>query len=215
MHMKITVSFGYKRKELLFTNFEASFPDKKITVLCGHNGAGKTTLLKVISGVFPSEFSLDDTWFVPASGGLIYHFSLKKHLDMLLGNKGIQPKTLIAEAISVFEASDFINKTVSSLSTGQVMLSSIIVALASGKKTLLLDEPFGCLDPENAEKLSLLLKKVSDSGITVLLTSHDLGMTAQIADHLIFIKNGTNVYETDMNSETTPSFLLEKYKQVC
>lgn len=213
--MDFTINFGYKRKSFIFNNFNITVPEKRITVLCGHNGAGKTTLLKLISGVFPSEVSLSNTWFVPSSGGLIYHFSLKTHLDMMFDKKKDQYNFLTEEAINAFDASSFMNKTVSSLSTGQVMLASIIVALASDRKILLLDEPFGCLDPGNAEKLSLLLRKVAAYGITVLLSSHDLTMTSEIADHLIFIKNGKNVYETDMLSDMIPSSLLEKYKQVC
>ena len=85
--MNFTVNFGYKRNRPLFTSLELEVPEGRTTVVCGHNGAGKTTLLKLISGILPSKMEAAPAWFVPASGGLIRHFSLKEHLDILEAHK--------------------------------------------------------------------------------------------------------------------------------
>ena len=89
--MKQTINFKYNRKKVIFENLELEIPENKITVICGHNGAGKTTLLKILSGIFPSKKDENlksvKGWFVPASGGLIRHFSLKEHLDIIKAEK--------------------------------------------------------------------------------------------------------------------------------
>lgn len=213
--MIFNVTFGYKRKELIFDNFVLNIPEGQITVLCGHNGAGKTTLLKTLAKVLPSDLPGCDSWYVPAERGLIYHFSLMEHLDMMSKKDTLKNDGLAKDAFDIFEAEDFSKKKISSLSTGQNMMASIIVAFASGKKVLFLDEPFGCLDPKNADNLMHLLKKAAQSGITILATSHDLFMTAETANHLIYIKNGKIVYETDMDSNITVAELTEKYKELC
>ena len=70
------------------------------------------------------------------------------------------------------------------------MLGSILVAVSSERKVLFLDEPFGCLDPSNAEKLISFFQKLSASGVTVVITSHDLYQCVLLADDVYIIKNG-------------------------
>ena len=81
--MFFNIFFRYKKKENLFNNMGIEIFENKVNVICGHNGAGKTTLLKVISGILPSGISNTKGWYVPPTGGLIQHFSLKDHLKIL------------------------------------------------------------------------------------------------------------------------------------
>lgn len=214
--MNYNISFSYKKKDAIFNNFELELPESKITVLCGHNGAGKTTLLKIIKGILPSNITNSSGWFVSASGGLIQHFSLKEHLDILniKSEQLSDTNSIIHKAISLFKADVFFNKRISRLSTGQAMICAIIVALASNEKLLLLDEPFGPLDPANAQLLSELLKETANQGKTILITSHDLYLTAETADKIIFIRDGKISY-TEIGSGELPfsvEHLQEMYK---
>ena len=70
------------------------------------------------------------------------------------------------------------------------MIASIIVAIASSERLILLDEPFGSLDPINAEKLAGYLREISEAGRTVVITSHDLFLTTEVSDNIYIIKNG-------------------------
>lgn len=181
--MNFTVNFGYKRNRPLFTSLELEVPEGRTTVVCGHNGAGKTTLLKLISGILPSKMEAAPAWFVPASGGLIRHFSLKEHLDILEAYKREDWR----DAYQLFGAEAFCKAPVRSLSTGQSMMASLVVAIASGKELLLLDEPFASLDPTNAQHLVAVLSRLER---TVVITSHDLYLTAECAHRILFIKDG-------------------------
>lgn len=182
--------FGYKRKNIIFNNTEFDFPENRITVICGHNGAGKTTLLKCISGIIPSSQKLDDCWYVGPQGALIQNFTLNEHLRLL------DSENKYAELINHFSLSGITDKHISKLSTGQIMLCSIIVAIASNKKTILLDEPFGPLDPVNSSLLADLLKKC---GKTIIMSSHDLYLAAEISDKVYFIRNGEITFEHSGN----------------
>lgn len=181
--MNFTVNFGYKRNCPLFTSLELEVPEGRTTVVCGHNGAGKTTLLKLLSGILPSKMEAAPAWFVPASGGLIRHFSLKEHLDILEAHKREDWR----DAYQLFGAEAFYKAPVRSLSTGQSMMASLVVAIASGKELLLLDEPFASLDPTNAQHLVAVLSRLER---TVVITSHDLYLTAECAHRILFIKDG-------------------------
>ena len=105
--MNFNIFFQYKKNEPLFENINIDFLENKITSICGHNGAGKTTLLKVISGILPSGIQNPQGWYVPASGGLIQHFSLKEHLTSIDINS--LKNDLVIKAYNQFNAKSFEN----------------------------------------------------------------------------------------------------------
>ncbi|WP_024469635.1 ATP-binding cassette domain-containing protein [Treponema pedis] len=203
--MVFDITFGYKKKDLIFDNFHFEIPDGEITVLCGHNGAGKTTLLKIISGILPSTLKNTGGWFVPASGGLIRHFSLAEHIKIL----GAETNELYQEAFELLGAKEFEKKRVSKLSAGQTVIASVLTAFASNRDFLLLDEPYASLDPVNAENLTNLLKKRKG---TTIITSHDLFLTAETSPHIQFLKNGKISWIND-KTDITVDELKEKYKE--
>ena len=166
-------------------------------------------MLKLVSGILPSSIENPEGWYVSAGGGLIQHFSLAEHLDML--GKDLKQNELVKYAYELFEAENFEKERVRYLSTGQIMMASIILAIASSQKLLLLDEPFGSLDPVHAEKLSKLLQKVAENGRTIVITSHDLYLSAETADIIYFIKNG-NISWNSQN-ENIEEFSVEKLKE--
>ncbi len=204
--MNYDIRFGYKKKNLIFDTLKLQIPDEKITILCGHNGAGKTTLLKIVAGILPSNISNPKGWFVPLSGGLIRHFSLEEHIKIL----GKTPTPLYEEAFEVFSAQSFSKKRISKLSTGQTLMSALLLAFASNEDLLLLDEPYSVLDPTNAENLTKLLKKRKG---TTILTSHDLFLTAETSYHIQFLKDGKISWIND-DENITVETLREKYKEM-
>lgn len=204
--MNYDISFGYKRKKLIFDNLHLQIPDGQITVLCGHNGAGKTTLLKIIAGILPSNINNTKGWFVPLNGGLIRHFSLEEHIKVL----GNNPTPLYNEAFEIFSAQNFSKKRVSELSSGQYLMVSLLVAFASNEDLLLLDEPYSSLDPTNAESLTILLRKRKG---TTILTSHDLFLSAETSYNIQFLKNG-KISWINNDQNITVENLREKYKEL-
>lgn len=191
--MDFTITFGYRKNKPIYKDFDLTVQDGKITVICGHNGVGKTTLLKVMAGILPSNLKEQTGWFVGGgeTGGLIRHFSLNDHIKMI----GNAPTDFYSEAFALFHASEFCNKPVKTLSAGQTAIASVLTAFASNEPFLLLDEPFAALDPVNAQNLVTLLQKRNG---TTLITSHDLFLTAEIADTVVFLKEGKITWQ---NSE--------------
>ncbi len=203
--MNATVTFGYTRKNPIFSMLEFKIPDNEITVLCGHNGAGKTTLLKILSGILPSEAALKESWFVPAGSGLIRHFSLSDHIRMLKATD----TELYRAAFELFRAESFYNVPIRQLSTGQSVMASILTAIASKREILLLDEPYASLDPVNAQHLCQLLKMYPG---TVVLTSHDLFLTLETSAHIQFLKSGS-VSWVNQNPEISIEELRAAYAE--
>ncbi len=210
-NMNFNIFFKYKKNDIIFNNINIELVENKLTVICGHNGAGKTTLLKVISGILPSGIQEPQGWYVAANGGLIQHFSLKEHL--MLVDKNALDNKLVKKAYEYFNAESFENKKINKLSTGQVMMASIIVSIASNQKLILLDEPFGSLDPVNAENLSKLLRELTENDRTVVITAHDLYLTQETADIIYFIKDGKISWDSRKEMEDL-SCSVEDLKEI-
>jgi ABC-2 type transport system ATP-binding protein len=76
----------------------------------------------------------------------------------------------------------------------------IAIALAKRASVLLLDEPLSGLDPVAANEVTQLLRQVADSGVAVLLATHDLFRARQVADRVGILRRGEKRAELDARS---------------
>ncbi len=89
----------------------------------------------------------------------------------------------------------YVNAHASQLSFGVLKRLEIARALACRPKLLLLDEPAAGLNGSETQEVSDLIKKIADSGITVLLVEHDMKMVMSISDHILVLDYGKKLSE--------------------
>ena len=109
-----------------------------------------------------------------------------------IGYKDLQKEAeLILEAVEMKKSRFPLNTYPHKLSGGQRQRVVIAIALSQKPKLLIADEPTTALDVTTQAKImKLLLKLVKDYGIGILLVSHDLAVVADVADHIVIMKNG-------------------------
>lgn len=78
----------------------------------------------------------------------------------------------------------------SSLSGGQKQRLAIARALAMGPELMLFDEPTSALDPEIVGEVLLFLRELADSGMTMVIVTHEIGFARHVADRVIFLDGG-------------------------
>ena len=88
----------------------------------------------------------------------------------------------------------------STLSGGQKQRIAIIRALAMEPKVLLFDEPTSALDPEMVGEVLSLIKDVAESGMTMIIVTHEMGFAREVATRILFMDNG-EVIEQGTSSE--------------
>ena len=76
------------------------------------------------------------------------------------------------------------------LSGGQKQRLAIVRALAMEPDVMLFDEPTSALDPEMVKEVLEVIKALSDSGMTTLIVTHEMGFAREVADRIIFIDEG-------------------------
>lgn len=95
-----------------------------------------------------------------------------------------------------------------SLGFGQRRMVELARALATEPELLLLDEPASGLNPKETEDLGLLIRKIRDSGVTVLLVEHDMSLVMDISDDVLVLHNGIVI------AEGTPSAVQDDQKVI-
>lgn len=167
--------------------FSVSFTveDGKFYALKGPNGVGKTTLLRTLAGLLPpmgGTFHTDGAAFVVQELLIDPHFPVTVREFVASTAKGDVQKAL--ESTDVAHLS---HRAYPTLSGGEKKRVLIARALATGKKTLLLDEPTAGVDAENVGRILALLKKLASDGYAVLASSHDETLLHE-ADEIVEVK---------------------------
>ncbi|MEO6445617.1 MAG: ABC transporter ATP-binding protein [Gemmatimonadaceae bacterium] len=170
-------------------------------VVIGPAGSGKTTLLETIAGVIPQrggELRLDDR---DASGlraeergvGLVYqHGYLFPHLTVKENVAyGAADGDTVAELVRRFSLGGLLERDVGSLSGGERQLVAIARALARRPRILLLDEPFGALDPRRRTMTRREVRAIHrEWGFTVLQVTHDFMEAGLLGDVAVLLDQG-------------------------
>jgi osmoprotectant transport system ATP-binding protein len=183
------------------------------TALLGRSGSGKTTLLRMVNrlieptaGRVTVEAKATTDWdpialrrsigYVIQETGLFPHFDAERNIGAVLEIEG-RPKQEIAErARQLFsqvglDYATFARRLPYQLSGGQRQRVGLARALAAEPKLLLMDEPFGALDPlTRAEMQDMLRDLLLRLHKTVLLITHDLDEALYLASHIVLLEGG-------------------------
>jgi ABC-2 type transport system ATP-binding protein len=182
-----------------------TIPAGSVTALVGPNGAGKTTLLQLAVGLIeptagtiailghdprtePLEV-LPRVGFVAQDHPLPRRFTIGETLKL---GRELNPSwdNAVAEA-RLEELGLSRRQRVGTLSGGQQAQVALTLALAKRPQLLLLDEPVASLDPlARREFLTGVLQAVTETGISVVLSSHIVADLERVCDHLIILAHG-------------------------
>ncbi|MFC2778095.1 MAG: ABC transporter permease [Pauljensenia sp.] len=189
-----------------------------VTAVVGHNGAGKSTLAQVVAGTLRldsgsariGERAVDDaTTFVPPrrrgvamvsqAPRIFTHMSVAANVAFPLRVRGVgraQARAAATDQLRAVGIADLAHRRASDLSGGQAARVAIARALAFRPDVLILDEPTAALDVEATAQVSAVLReRLSQSGITTLLVSHDITEVLALASHMIVMGDGRVVEE--------------------
>jgi general L-amino acid transport system ATP-binding protein len=193
-------------------------PGERI-VICGPSGSGKSTLIRCINRleehqqgriVVEGTEITNDIRHVEAIrrdvGMVFQHFNLFPHLTVL-ENLTLGPiwvlKTPKAEAearamkyLERVRIAEQASKFPGQLSGGQQQRVAIARSLCMDPKVMLFDEPTSALDPEMVkEVLDVMVNLAEDTGMTMLVVTHEMGFARKVADRVIFMDQGEIIEE--------------------
>jgi|WetSurMetagenome_2_1015567.scaffolds.fasta_scaffold03830_9 zinc transport system ATP-binding protein len=210
----------------------------------GPNGSGKSTLIKTILGLLaPSGGSValfgqaaaemkgrEKVGYLPQKMSFFnpnFPATVRETVALGLVSQKIFPKRLdaadyeaIDNALELLNISDLKRELIGNLSGGQQQRVFIARALVNKPEALLLDEPTTALDPETRDGFFELISRLNrESGVTVLLVTHDLGTIGKFATKLLYIDKKVVFYggfdDFCKSEEMTRFFGLSSQHLIC
>ncbi len=191
-------------------------------VICGPSGSGKSTLIRCINHLEKHQSgsivvdsitlnkNLKNIDHIRTEVGMVFqNFNLFPHLT-ILDNLTLGPvwtrkmSKSDARAIAMMylervRISEQANKYPEQLSGGQQQRVAIARSLCMSPKIMLFDEPTSALDPEMIKEVLDVMVELADTGMTMVVVTHEMGFAQIIADRVIFMDAGKIVEENEPN----------------
>lgn len=195
----------------------------EIVCIVGPSGGGKSTFLRVLNALEPIDGGeiLIDQIRLPGSrtdvenirrevGMVFQQFNLFEHLS-IRENVTFAPR--MSRKMSVRDANELaekllrrvgiaeqIEKFPNHLSGGQQQRVAIARALAMQPKAMLFDEPTSALDPEMVAEVLDVIRELAQSGMTMLIVTHEMGFAKEVSDRMLFMAGGRIVVDADSHA---------------
>lgn len=198
-------------------DFSLEVPTGSITVLVGSSGCGKTTLLRMVNRmVDPSSGTvmIDDTnvahrdpvelrrsiGYVMQSGGLLPHKNVSDNIQTVAKLRGIPGAARRERVLDLMATvgldAELASRYPAQLSGGQQQRVGVARALAVNPNILLMDEPFGAVDPlVRSDLQSELLEVQKKLAKTVLFVTHDIDEAFLLGDQVVILDVGAGIVQ--------------------
>lgn len=211
---------------------DIDFSVNKGEVVCiiGSSGSGKSTLLRCVnllevpSGgeiIYKGENILDHNHNIyeyrTKLGMVFQQFNLFNNHDVLsncvvgqmkvLKRSKEEAEKVAMKYLKVVGMDKYINAKPKQLSGGQKQRVAIARALSMEPDVILFDEPTSALDPEMVGEVLKVMKELAESGLTMLVVTHEMGFAREVSDRVVFMNNGV------IEEEGTPEEIFNNPKK--
>ena len=207
---------------VVLDHVDLTVPDGKIVTIIGQSGGGKSTLLRCVNLLErPDEGTVElrgepvfaggrvvcsDLAVLRQSVGMVFQrFHLFPHLTALENVMLAQLKAAkVGEQAALRRSVELLGRVRLShralafpeqMSGGEQQRVAIARALALRPSVLLFDEPTSALDPESTGDVLRVMRELADSGMTMVIVTHEVPFAREIADHVVFVDGGRVIEE--------------------
>jgi osmoprotectant transport system ATP-binding protein len=208
------VSKAFAGPEVI-SGFSLIVPSRQITVLMGLSGSGKTTLLQMVNRmVSPTSGSITidgqdvsgldpvklrrSIGYVMQEVGLLPHKTILENVELIALISGQSKQEARANSTEMLHLvglnESFFDRYPAQLSGGQQQRVGVARALAIKPNILLMDEPFGAVDPIVREELQAELIRIQrELSLTIIFVTHDRHEALRLADSLVLLSAGGRI----------------------
>lgn len=206
------VSKVYKGGKMAVDDLTLEFEKGEFICFIGPSGCGKTTTMKMINRLIePTEGSIyingenimdkdpvqlrREIGYVIQQIGLFPHMTIQENISLVLKLLKWPEEKRRVRALELLElvdlTPDYLEKFPHELSGGQQQRIGVLRALAADQSLILMDEPFGALDPITRDSLQEEFKKLQKKlNKTIVFVTHDMDEALKLADRIVIMRDG-------------------------
>ena len=186
-----------------------SVAPNEIFGLIGPNGAGKTTTIRMMMDIIKpdsgevtilgeklTEASKNRLGYLPEERGLYKKLTVMDSIVYLALLKGMDRNSVEEKANELLNQTGMLpykRKRIEELSKGMGQIIQFIVTIIHDPELVVLDQPFGDLDPVNTELLKRMFVDLRNQGKAVILSTHQMNQVEELCDRILMIDNGRAV----------------------
>ena len=226
-----SIDFSYRQNEKIIHNVSFKINKGEMVSIVGKNGAGKSTISKLICGFY--QPTNGEIFF---EGNDMKHLSIKERAEFIgivlqnpnqmisqtsifdevaLGLKfrGVSQdeiKERVMKTLKVCGLYEFRNWPISALSFGQKKRVTIASVLVLNPKILILDEPTAGQDYKHYNEMMEFLKELQDSGMTIILITHDMHLMLEYTKRAIVFSDGRIIADDSAANILTNSEVIKQ-----
>ena len=208
----LSKSFGDHK---VLKDIDFSVNKGEVVCIIGSSGSGKSTLLRCVNLlekptggeiIYNGENILDDKHRTKL-GMVFQQFNLFNNHNVLsncvvgqmkvLGRSREEAEKVAMKYLEIVGMSNYINAKPKQLSGGQKQRVAIARALSMEPDVILFDEPTSALDPEMVGEVLKVMKELAESGLTMLVVTHEMEFAREVSDRVVFMNNGIIEEEGD------------------
>lgn len=204
-------------------DFNLVIPSRKITVFVGSSGSGKTTLLRMINRmVDPTDGDIEidgdsimskepvalrrSIGYVMQNSGLLPHFKVIDNVTTVPMLNGVPKKQAREQALELLDtvglSRSIADRYPSQLSGGQQQRVGVARGLAANPNILLMDEPFGAVDPiVRAELQQETIRLQHELDKTIVFVTHDIDEAFLLGDQVVILEKGAKIAQVGSPNE--------------
>lgn len=215
--MSATIEINHLKKNFgkneVLKDISLSVTKGEVVTIIGSSGSGKSTLLRCInllekptSGeiIYKGENVLKKGYSLPKYrkhlGMVFQSFNLFNNMNVLencvtgqvtvLKRDREEAEKIAQENLQLVDMERYVNAKPNQLSGGQKQRVAIARALSMNPDVMLFDEPTSALDPEIVGEVLKTMKHLAETGLTMVIVTHEMGFAKEVSDRVIFMNKG-------------------------
>lgn len=211
--LRISALHKYYGDHHVLKGIDLSVEEGQVVAIIGRSGSGKSTLLRTLNGlesINDGVIEVDGEYLDAARAdlrslrqkvGMVFQqFNLFNNMNVIenctvgqikvLKRSKEESEKVALKYLGFVGMGNFVNAKPRQLSGGQKQRVAIARALSMEPDVMLFDEPTSALDPEMVGEVLVVMKQLAESGLTMLIVTHEMGFAREVADRVVFMDKG-------------------------
>ena len=203
-------------------NIECEEPG--ITIIAGNNGSGKSTLLKLLHGLIDidkekitwnnyNNIKIKKYQSMVFQNPILLNRTVRENLEYIVKTSNKDRKNSAEEVIDKLNIKNIAHISAKYISGGERQKVAIAMAIIRDPKIIFLDEPTSQLDPVYKNEIEHIISSLSNDGVKIFMTTHDISQIKRIGKEIIFIEKGKVLFQNKVKYFFNDKHceLIEKY----